>query len=242
MLGISSFSYSNKTLSEALEVIENKVACAEIFCEGMHDLFKYTEIPLSYNLKYAVHAPCSDLNIASIRERIRKASIGLVEDVAYLCQQIGAEVMVLHPGYFSYSCDLPAVMKALETSLDEMEYIREETGVLICLENMPADWNCFVFQNPGMDLKNHGFTLDIGHANTTNALNDFLKQTISHLHIHDNNGTSDEHLPVGDGNIDFNCMRHKLKSNGCMKILEHRTGFDVDKSLETINTKYKYLK
>ncbi|AEH61779.1 Xylose isomerase domain protein TIM barrel [Methanosalsum zhilinae DSM 4017] len=234
MIGISTYAYRQFPLYQALETIEGKVQCAEIFSEGPHDILKDTETPLSFNLKYAVHAPCTDLNIACIREPIRKASVELVGQMLDACQRIDADVMVLHPGYFTYSIDVEQALDSLSRSLEEMESFTQETGVKICIENMPADWNCFVFQQPDLDLKAHHLALDIGHAATTGRLNEFLEMPVSHFHVHDNNGLSDEHLPVGSGSIDFKAIASALRNNRAMKILEHHSDNDVMLSLESI--------
>lgn len=53
-----------------------------------------------------------------------------------------------------------------------------------------------------------GLCLDTGHANLTSdlKLSGWVKgmgRWLRHVHLHDNNGKEDEHLPVGEGNIDF---------------------------------------
>jgi sugar phosphate isomerase/epimerase len=60
---------------------------------------------------------------------------------------------------------------------------------------------------------NVGFTLDVGHANTVGLVDEFLDQLnnhISHVHIHDNMGKKDEHLPLGKGSIDWKRVTEKL--------------------------------
>lgn len=74
MIGISSYAFHDLPLSRALEKIEGMSECAEIYSEGLHDLFRDAQTPLSYNLKYCVHAPNTDLNIASLREMLKKSS------------------------------------------------------------------------------------------------------------------------------------------------------------------------
>lgn len=234
MIGISSYAFHDLPLSEALENIEKLSKGAEIFSEGFHDLLKDSETPYSYNLEYTVHAPNTDLNIGSIREPMRKAGMELIQEMVDICSQIDARVLVVHPGYFTYSCDIPDARVSLKKSLLELEKITDGTDIKICVENMPSDWNCFLFQYPDLDLGNNGFALDVGHANTTQTLDDFLEYNISHFHIHDNTGKSDEHLWVGAGNIDFKGMKDVLKKNSGMKVLEHRSRDYVEKSLKAI--------
>ena len=61
-----------------------------------------------------------------------------------------------------------------------------------------------------------GFCLDVGHQHSFSrtrlmdwleALSDRLRE----IHIHDNNGSGDAHLPVGQGNIDFEALFRFLK-------------------------------
>jgi sugar phosphate isomerase/epimerase len=68
------------------------------------------------------------------------------------------------------------------------------------------------------------FCFDAGHANAfggaplglwINALGDFLGE----IHIHDNHGTADEHLPVGEGNIPFSQLFSILRQKNLRPIL-----------------------
>ena len=233
MIGISSYAFQDLPLSQALDNIEQISECAEIFSEGLHDIFRNEQTPLSYDLKYSVHAPTTDLNISSIREPIRRASLELVRQTVDMCIKIDAEVLVVHPGYFSYSYDLPAARAALNNSIGELADITGDTGVQICIENMP-DWDCFLFRQPDIDLNETGFALDVGHANTTGSLNEFIKYDIGHFHLHDNYGEKDEHSWIGGGNIDFSSLRDVLKKSKGIKVLEHRNSEYIKKSMAAL--------
>ena len=233
MIGVSSFAYHDLTLSEALGKIESIAPCAEIFSEGRHDLFNESEVALSYDLKYTVHAPTSDLNLASIREPIRKASLEILENMADICVKLDGEIMVVHPGYVAFQHDKELALKAFSRSIPMLEQIYSETGVKICLENMPM-WECFVFREPGLDIGNNYFTLDVGHANTMGNLAEFLEMKISHFHLHDNNGEGDDHCSIGAGNIDYSTMHSILKTNSSAKIVENKCEADVIKSVESL--------
>ena len=39
---------------------------------------------------------------------------------------------------------------------------------------------------------------------------DAISSRLFHLHLHDNHGRADEHLPVGEGTIDFSPLLHRL--------------------------------
>ncbi|MCD4767726.1 MAG: sugar phosphate isomerase/epimerase [Methanosarcinales archaeon] len=233
MIGISSYAFHNLPLSAALENIESISKCAEIYSEGLHDIFRHTQTPLSYDLKYSVHAPTTDLNISSIREPIRQASLELVRQAVDMCTRIDAGMLVVHPGYFSYSYDLPVARAALNRSIREFADISGDTGVQICIENMP-NWECFLFRQPDIDLDGTGLVLDTGHANTTGTLNEFVKHDIAHFHLHDNHGDKDEHMWIGGGNIDFSSLHELLKKSRGIKVLEHRNGEYIKKSMAAL--------
>ena len=56
-----------------------------------------------------------------------------------------------------------------------------------------------------------GFCLDVGHQNSFSrtTLDKWLQMTwpyLKEVHLHDNDGSFDTHLPVGLGSIDFDCL------------------------------------
>ncbi|MBP2030928.1 sugar phosphate isomerase/epimerase [Methanohalophilus levihalophilus] len=233
MIGVSSFAYHDLPLSEALSRIENIAPCAEIFSEGQHDLLNENEVAFSYDLEYTVHAPTSDLNLASIREPIRKASIEILTEMAEICVKLDSKIMVVHPGYVAFPHDRELALKAFSKSVSLLEQIYSETGVKICVENMPM-WECFLFREPGLDIGNNFFTLDVGHANTMGNLSDFLEMEISHFHLHDNNGEGDDHHPIGAGEIDYASLQSLLLKNSSIKIVENRCEADVMESIRVL--------
>ncbi|MHC1726324.1 MAG: sugar phosphate isomerase/epimerase family protein [Syntrophobacteraceae bacterium] len=69
-----------------------------------------------------------------------------------------------------------------------------------------------------------GFCLDIGHqhAFSRTALGEWLDATapwLKEIHLHDNDGSFDDHLPVGMGNIDFDFLFSFLGAENICPIL-----------------------
>jgi sugar phosphate isomerase/epimerase len=154
--------------------------------------------------------------------------------MADICAKMDASVMVVHPGYFSYPSDRQVALKAFGKSVPELENISRETGVKICIENMPM-WECFLFREPGLNLGENAFALDVGHANTMGNLRDFLELDISHFHLHDNNGENDDHYHIGGGNIDYSMLENTLKNRiRAVKIIENKNEEDVMKSMAAL--------
>jgi sugar phosphate isomerase/epimerase len=82
-----------------------------------------------------------------------------------------------------------------------------------------------------------GICLDVGHANTTGKLKEFvkLKKNIVNLHVHDNMGEFDQHLPVGSGNIDFPWLLRSLSGYKGRYVIESRGLEDALISRDRLN-------
>ena len=240
MIGISTFPYITMSLYDALSEIEKLSSHAEVLSESKHNILLYGEVLSSFNLKYTIHAPITDMNFSSIHPPIRDAAMGVLEDVIRYGVEIGAEVFVVHPGYLGWITDLELAQQRMRVSLNGMEALAKEYGVLIAIENQP-DHEYLLFRTPDLlsELDGLGFTLDVGHANTAGMLPDFLEHQVDHLHLHDNNGETDEHLAIGEGNIDFSEVAKATKSDGITKVLELRNAEDLEASLSELKKIYE---
>jgi len=68
-----------------------------------------------------------------------------------------------------------------------------------------------------------GITLDIGHANIFSKIPvwewiEAYGNRLTHVHLHDNNGEEDEHLPLGQGSIDLDRVIVALEENAPMAV------------------------
>ena len=66
-------------------------------------------------------------------------------------------------------------------------------------------------------VKGLGIVFDVGHANVAgyNPSRYFkkVKNFVINMHIHDNNGKSDQHNLIGKGNIDFKTLFRECKKS-----------------------------
>ncbi len=79
-----------------------------------------------------------------------------------------------------------------------------------------------------------GMTFDFGHANTIGKVNDFLHyaKKADHIHIHDNNGMSDEHLALGEGTISWSKVGKTIAADySGVVVIEGRSIDEAKKSL-----------
>jgi len=205
--GCSTLCCLERPLPDALELVRERTSRIEIISEGFHDLFRYHEACQSVDAQYSVHAPISDLNIASTNDRIRTAGLGVIDELAGICDSIHATTLVVHPGYFPWANMQGISREALLLSLDAIPTIQREHDVRIAIENMGA-WECLHFRQPDLlselERRDIGFVLDVGHANINHALEEFARTSRPcHVHLHDNQGTNDDHAACGTGTIDF---------------------------------------
>jgi len=235
-IGISTWAYQDLSLQEALERISQLSNYAEILCEARHSLLdrKNLEATESFDLLYTVHGLVADVNLACIYPELREVSVSLHRQAIEASAAAGASLYVIHPGYAAWSfCRLDA-LKALDLSLQELSPLQEELGIRLGVENMPkSDW--LFFHEPGLDLHGMGLVLDVGHAQTCGTLAEFLEiPELAHVHLHDNSGQSDEHLPLCKGCIDFVPVLKMIEEKGITAALEQKTESGVHESLDAL--------
>jgi sugar phosphate isomerase/epimerase len=173
-------------------------------------------------LKYSVHAPFADINIASPSKPILKATLKRLEKSITYASALDAYVWVLHPGLRTgVSMFYPGAdwLQNRETTL-QLFKIANDYGVKIAIENVPEPYpflmksvNHFArfFKEVDEDM---GIALDIGHANINGQTERFLTvfaDKIVHIHAHDNDGKDDQHLGIGHGTVDWEKIAKLLK-------------------------------
>lgn len=235
-IGISTWAYQDLSLAAALDKISFLSDRAEVLCEARHSLFnpENLEAMESYSLKYTVHGLVADVNLASIHPELREASVNLHRRAIIASATAAAEIYVIHPGFVAWSFYRPDALQALGQSLTELSPLQEELGIRLAVENMPkSDW--LFFHEPGLDLRDMGLVLDVGHAQTCGTLLEFLGcPELIHVHLHDNSGQNDEHLPLGRGCIDFGPVLRVIEEKGITAALEQKTEGGVKESLEAL--------
>jgi len=234
MVGISTCCLMDKPLAEALDKLAPLTDLIEVMDEGLHFITD-TSLFESYNQKFTLHAPFHGMNIASVFEPIREASVRVMVDCFGVASAIGAPV-VMHPGYFAWEQEKEASDRQFRISLSELRAAAAERSVEFWFENM-GDMNYFNLRTPA-DLTligDTGLTLDTGHANLNHCLPAFLGTPFRHMHIHDNNGRADSHSPVGSGTIDFRPVMAALRRGHATAVIEVKTFAGAMGSLQVLD-------
>jgi len=185
----------------------------------------------SWGLSFVVHAPFDGINISTPQFALRRTSLKLIKKSLYNAYRLDAKVLVLHSGFHSPIDFLKpdTTWRILIKVLKELDRVAGDLGVHVGIENMPANTFALlythqdalrVFKDLGSS-DNIGLTLDVGHSNTISRCEVFkfmeeLGDRIIHVHIHDNKGEEDEHLPLGEGCIEW---RDVLKGLGELRLV-----------------------
>lgn len=222
----------------------------EVVDDGFHELDNrrvsvLREIGVSRGLKYSLHAPFADVNIASPSYRLRRAMLKRLEQSIRHARALDAYVWVFHPGVKTgISSFYPGVdwLQNLK-SIQALSKTARDCGVNIAIENVPEpypglmksvkDFEEFYAQFSG-DV---GMVLDVGHSNVNGQTESFIRAfsgKIVHMHLSDNDGGSDQHLGIGHGNVDWNRLARLMKNiaydkTAVIECVEH-----VDESLERL--------
>jgi len=157
------------------------------------------------------------LPIGSPIPRLREAAVEVAEAYLHKFKQIGVNRVTIHanwpPSLFTDKEGLEYQTESLEMLLPKaarlgISMLYEPVGhAHETEENLKSLFNRFP------DLQFH---LDIGHFNL-NMRNPLrfvkaFKNRLTHIHLHDNDGTKDQHLPMGTGKIEWEPLIEELKT------------------------------
>jgi sugar phosphate isomerase/epimerase len=160
------------------------------------------------------HASSTSTNFLSISSEMRKASYRELERTINFARKCGAELVTFHlgwnPGFITsegfifkkewYSKhnyrvitdEMIPFLKTVDTSLLALENTIE-------MDDRTEEALKLLFSNTDINL-----TLDIGHSNLRGHelfWNNF--ERVINIHLHDNSGDYDRHLPLGRGSVNI---------------------------------------
>ena len=246
-IGASTLAGLQENLEDILDFIEN---LGLEYAELVHQ-FPYENISEdlleSYNLKYSIHSPFMDVNIASLQEKSRLNAINQIKNSIDLANSIDAECVVVHPGLMPFLARPfeDRVYATANESIIELGNYGKDLGVCVTIENMPTFEGMIYQDMVELDkflCENEMFmTLDIGHANHVGyPAEEMYFDSIKHIHAHDNYGDDDSHLALGEGSID---LKHSIntfesKNYDGIYIIEVNDEDSIKKSYEYIKKNF----
>jgi len=247
----------------------------EIFCTRSHfEYATKTEVRAmagaleANHLKLvSLHGPTSR-DISAMRESGMPLSICEVERVRRIeamdelkrvidvADDLPYSRLILHMGGSRETAD-PRKRDAAFSTLEHLILHAHHAGITICVENTtsemgdPSYLRAFVDETRLTGLR---FNFDIGHAH----LSDFpeaerieksfapLRELVSSVHLHDNHGEKDEHIPPYDGTIDWPSAIKILQSAPQTSLplvleLKEKTGPEAPSAAEQLGAARKSL-
>lgn len=193
---------------------------------------------------YTVHMPVWDVNLTCQNAVMREAVKELIRESIVFASRLGASYVVIHPGF--HRCplfDREREKELAKESMLELLDFNRRYGMLLLVENVgvhgsslftPEEFTSFLNDMPSET----GYLLDIGHAHVNRwdickMISD-LKGRLYAVHLHDNHGTSDEHLPMGEGTVDWDSVFEAIRQSGdgMHLVLEYDAGTPLEKLAE----------
>jgi sugar phosphate isomerase/epimerase len=169
---------------------------------------------------FTLHLPFVELNPASLIPSVRKLSQERLLRALEFGEALGARVGVLHTGQVPLRH--PLALALAREALEETLSLLASSPFPVALENLaleeadllrgPEELGALLSRFPGL-----GFCLDVGHALVELGPKgpllywEALRERLLHLHLHDNHGRRDDHLPVGAGSVPWERLAPLLK-------------------------------
>jgi sugar phosphate isomerase/epimerase len=215
----------------------------------------------------SLHAPTSrdmsatresgtPLSICEV-ERVRRIeAMDELKRVIDVADDLPYSRLVLHMGGSRETAD-PRKRDAAFSTLEHLVLHAHHAGVTICVENTtsemgdPAYLRTFVDETRLTGLR---FNFDIGHAHLAELPEDErieksfapLQELVASVHLHDNHGDKDEHLPPYDGSIDWPAAIKILQAASQTSLpivleLKEKTGPEAPSTAEQLSGARKAL-
>ena len=176
---------------------------------NMDDEFTATDASVQVKLdgieRKVLHAPFNELFPCAIDKKARALAADRYRQAIELAKRYGSTKVIIHGGYNPWI--YYPVWYVEQSILFWKEFLKEDSGVEIVLENVletEPQWLLDIAK--GVDDPRLKLCLDIGHVNAYSKipLMDWLESWapyLSHFHIHNNDGSRDQHNALNDGNI-----------------------------------------
>lgn len=222
-LGVMNYP-ANDILDEIIWTGENHFDFFELTLEPVRSLpeniiaKKIIKLLKTYNLEIIGHT-CYYLQFASPIKRVREAAIEELKSYIDVFSKLGVKMVNIHtdenyPSFFNKR----ELAKRNAEGLNKLATHAKPYGIQIMLEHnpnkllgKPEDIKMILDQASEV-----GFHFDVGHGfiEMGNYIEEYLtafKDKLCHVHVSDNEGKIDDHLPLGAGKINWKQIIKLLK-------------------------------
>lgn len=241
----------NASLEEMINfVYENDLDGIEMWAqqwfEKGYDAEEYNRLTAVYPIKTFVHSCSWDLNMASMNEGIRRASVAEIKKSIDLACLIDAYEITVHPGHETICYMQDMYYEKMYASLKDILKYAKEKNIDVSLEIMEEIPKEFVTSYSEMmkvtkELSAQFFyTLDIAHCNSEKVIEDTLSEASRISKFHISNRTQNKlHTPLDEGIYDFTKVLKKLSEYDTPMVIE---GLDTSKGYSVAKRNVEFLK
>lgn len=203
--------------------IEEPMATPQILMRQKDEIMN----SLSANGMFALGHTAYWVNFGSSHEKARRGWIEEAKDMIHAASELSIRLLNFH--FYGRLGTVGATdqsrkmfLQNFVSSMKELTQFAETEKLDLMLENVPsADGRPLesidYFSDVMKALPSLRFHFDVAHAfieNRMKGVRDYIDafgDRLIHVHIHDNHGKEDEHLPLGMGKIDFRKVVRFLK-------------------------------
>lgn len=225
MIGVASPLFCGTPFPRMAEAVAEHFDMWEVLSEGDHRLDLVRDDLLhardTLGLQFQVHVPMSDVNIGSVYEPMRAASVSEVKKVIAMCREMDIALVTVHPGFVNGIAflDRSRPLAVTRRSVQELAPFAEEHGVVMAVENLPANINATCTRADELlsvvDGTTAGICFDMGHANTAGEVDNMLRHVarFRNVHLHNNEGQWDQHNVIDEGTADLGKVVSALRAS-----------------------------
>ena len=161
-----------------------------------------------------LHGPYNELFPCAIDKKIRALAAERYRQAIALARRYGSGKVILHGGYHPWI--YYPVWYVEQSVVFWKEFLKEDPGVEIVLENVletEPRWLLDIVRE--VDHPRLKLCLDVGHVNAYSPVPvtewlDSWAPYLSHFHIHNNDGTRDQHNPLPEGSIPMKMLLQQI--------------------------------
>jgi len=173
------------------------------------------------------HAPFRDVWPGAQDEEARRFAVRRLSQAISLAPVFRPEGVVIHGGYFGWLFDFRADewLAAARRTFSELAEAAEKADTRLYVENVFDEApDHLVRLREAVGSPRLSYCFDPGHAALFSRIPlpqwaEAFGEGIGLLHVHDNRGQRDDHLPVGEGTINFRGVLLSVLDAGARPIL-----------------------
>jgi len=243
-------------LLENMELIaKNRINCSIYYSahkvldgKKENELCKIRSFLEKNSLSAVIHGPFIDLNPGSLDRKIREVALERFDETLTLTKFLGANHITFHSGYRPkpYRKYKDEWLKNSIEIWKKLILRAEKEKIMMTVENaFEKTPELLIKLVERIDSPNFSICFDGGHFNAFSdtppleAFDMLPAKRIGEIHLSDNDGTDDQHVPLGEGNINLDGLFKRIETLDInpVIVLEPNDVEGAIKSLEYLKAK-----